>query len=112
MTSENTQCSSRSGFRIFKISREIRVLKQSQSALFNSITDMTILFEFTCVMNVGDQARLSFVTRIGPFVIVRASLFTDHGISGRRIRAKFLSISEQFESILVTIFLQISILPL
>ena len=33
------------------------VMKQSQSALFCSITDIAILFEFTCVMNVRDQTR-------------------------------------------------------
>ena len=43
------------------------------------------------------------------FVIDRASSFTDHRISGLPIRA---TNSEQFESILVTILLQISILLL
>ena len=62
MTSKNAQCSTRSGFRIFKISREVRVLKQSQSALFSSITHITILFVFTCVMNVRYQTIQSFVT--------------------------------------------------
>ena len=37
MTSKNAQCSSRSGLWIFKISREVRVLKQSQSALLGSV---------------------------------------------------------------------------
>ena len=46
---------------------------------------MTILFVFACVMNVGDD-RLSLA--LVHFVIDRASLFTDHGISGRPIRAK------------------------
>ena len=41
-TSEYAQCSSRSGFWIFKISRKVRVLKQSQSALLSSISHMTI----------------------------------------------------------------------
>ena len=31
--------------------------KKSQSALFCSVSHMTILFVFTCVMNVGDQSR-------------------------------------------------------
>ena len=45
------------------------------------------------------------------FVIDRANLFTDHRISGRPILAKYV-ISEQFESILVAILLQISFLLL
>ena len=50
---------------------------------------MTILYIVTCMMNVGDQTRKSFVTCFVHLVIDRASLFTDHGISGRPIRAKF-----------------------
>ena len=47
------------------------------------------------------------------FVIDRASLFTDHRISGLPIRAKcYASISELFEGILVTILPQISFLLL
>ena len=64
---------------IFKISREVIVLKQSQSSSFCSITYMTILFVFTCLMN----RRLS--QTLVHFVIDRASLFTDHRISGRPI---------------------------
>ena len=45
------------------------------------------------------------------FVIDRASLFTDHRISGRPISAS-MSISEQFESMCVTILQQISFLLL
>ena len=67
MTSENAQCSSKSGFRIFKISREVRVLKQSQSALFGSITHMTMLFVFTSVMKIWNQSIQTFVTGFGPF---------------------------------------------
>ena len=37
MTSKNAQCSTRSRFRVFKISCKIGFLKQSQSALFSSI---------------------------------------------------------------------------
>ena len=100
MTSKNAQCSSRSGFRMFKISREVRVLKQSQSALFSSITHMTILSVFTCVMDVRYQAPLSIVTSLRPFC-------------NRSCKVYFLTIeyqvfqfvpststSEQFESIL------------
>ena len=67
MASENAQRSSGSGFRIFKISREVRVLKQSQSALFSSSTHIAIVFVITCVMNVGDQTIQAFVTGLGPF---------------------------------------------
>ena len=52
---------------ILKISRKIGVLKQSQSALFGSITHMTILFVFTCVMNVRNQSIQAFVTCFSPF---------------------------------------------
>ena len=44
-------------FWVLKISCKVGVLKQSQSALFCSVSHMTILFVFTCVMNVGDQKR-------------------------------------------------------
>ena len=64
---KNAQCSSRSGFRIFKISRKVRVLKQSQSALLSSISHMTILFVFTCMMNIWDQSIQAFVSSFGPF---------------------------------------------
>ena len=67
MTSKNAQCSSRSGFWIFKISRKVRILKQSQSALFGSITHMTILFVFTSMMNIWNQSIQAFVTGLGPF---------------------------------------------
>ena len=88
MTTKHTQCSSRSGFWISKISRKVRVLKQSQSALLCSISHMTILFVFTRVMNVWNQSIQAFVTNLGPFVMERASLFTDHKISSRPILAK------------------------
>ena len=83
MTSKNVQCSSRSGFRIFKISLEVRVLKQSQSALFDSITHMTILFLFTSMMNLWCQSIQAFVTGFGPFC---NRLCTDHRTSGLPIR--------------------------
>ena len=66
MTSKNAQCSSRSGFRIFKIFCKIGVLKQSQPALFSCITHKTILFVFTCVMDVRYQTIQAFVTGLGP----------------------------------------------
>ena len=71
---------------------------------------IAILFVFTCVMNVRYQSIQSFVTSFGPF---------------RNRSCKFIhweyqvfqyvpstSISEQFERMLLTILLQISILPL
>ena len=54
---KKAQCSSKSGFRIFKISCKVRILKQSQSAAFRSVSHMTILFVFTCMMNVRYQTR-------------------------------------------------------
>ena len=47
--------------------RKSRVLKQSKSALFSSITHIAILFVFTCVMNVWNQSIQAFVTSFGPF---------------------------------------------
>ena len=67
MTSKNAQCSSRSRFWVLKISGNIGVLKQSQPALFCNSTHNTILFIFTCVMNVRDQSIQAFVTGFGPF---------------------------------------------
>ena len=75
MTSTNAQCSSRSGFRIFKISRKIWVWKQSQSSLFCSITHMTILSVFTCMMNMWNQSIQAFVTSFGPFCYGSCELF-------------------------------------
>ena len=42
-------------------------LKQSQSALLGSITHMTILSVFTCMMNIWNQSIQAFVTSFGPF---------------------------------------------
>ena len=55
VASKSAQCSTRSRFWILKISCEIGVLKQSQSALFCIVSHMTILFVFICMMNVRDQ---------------------------------------------------------
>ena len=66
MTSKNAQCSSRSGFWILKISRKIGDLKQSQSALFCSITHIAKLFVLTCMMNVWNQSIQTFVPSFGP----------------------------------------------
>ena len=67
MASKNAQCSSRSGFWVLKVSCKIGVLKQSQSALLCSISHMTILFVFTCMMNIWNQSIQAFVTGLGPF---------------------------------------------
>ena len=56
-----------SGFWVLKISCKIGVLKQSQSALFCSITHITILFALTSVMNVRYQSIQAFVTGLGSF---------------------------------------------
>ena len=50
---------------------------------------MRTLSVFTCVKNVRDQTRQAFVTRFCPFVTARASLFTDHKMSGLPIRARY-----------------------
>ena len=89
MTSKNAKCSPWSGFWIFNISREIRVLKQSQSALFSSISHITILFVFTRKMNLWNQSIQAFVTSFGPFCYGSCELITDHRISGRPIFAKY-----------------------
>ena len=64
--------------------RKIGVLKQSQSALFSSIKHIAILF---CI-HMCDECMKSIDFRLLSqalvhFVIDRASLFTDHRISGR-----------------------------
>ena len=97
MTSEYAQCSSRSGFRIFKISREVRVLKQSQSVLFSSITQMIKLFVFTCVMNVKLWSISRWILKIYSLTI-KYQVF--HFVPG-------IDILEQFEIKLLTILQQI-----
>ena len=67
MTSETAQCSTWCRFWILKISCKIGVLKQSQSALFCSVSHLTMMFVITCVMDVRYQTTQSFVTRFGPF---------------------------------------------
>ena len=96
MTSKNDQCSSRSGFWIFKISREVRVLKKSQSALLSNIFHMTILFVFTCMMNIWNQSFQAFVTSFWfiLWLIVRAQLLTIdfqvvHFLPGRNFSEQF-----------------------
>ena len=67
---------------------KVRVLEQSQSALFCSVTHMTMLSEVNCVMNVGDQACWSFVTCPCPFGDA-SNIFNVHEMSGPPIRAKY-----------------------
>ena len=73
---------------------------------------MAILFVFTCIMNVRDQSIQAFVTGLGPFCdfIVQACLLTIEYQVVQYVPST--SISEQFESILVTILQQISFLLL
>ena len=108
----NVQCSTWSGFRVLKISCKIGVLTQSQPALFCSITHVTILFVFTCMMNIRYQAIQALVTGSGPFRN-RSCKFV-HWPQNIKVfqYVPSTSISENFESILLTILLQISILPL
>ena len=81
-----------------------------KSALFCSVSHMTIFFVFTCVMNVGDQTRWSFVTSFDPWSIVQVcSLTIEYQV--HQFVPSF-SISEQFESIHLIILQQISILLL
>ena len=47
--------------------REVRVLKQSQSVSFGSISHMTILFVFTSLMKIWNQSIQAFVTGFSPF---------------------------------------------
>ena len=67
MTSQIPQSATRSRIWISKISRNIGVLKQSQSALCCSVTNITILFVLTCVMNGRYQPIQAFATDFGPF---------------------------------------------
>ena len=84
------QCSTWRWFRIFKISCKIRSLNFSQLTLLCSVSHMTILFVLNCAMNVRDQTRQMFCLKLWSiFVIARASLLTDHRISGLPIRAKY-----------------------
>ena len=109
---QKTQCSSRSGFWVLKISRKIGVLKQSQPALFASITQITILFVFTCVIDVRYQTILAFVTSFGPFRN-RSCKFVHWPENIRSSNAcQVQAFSEQFERIFLTILLHFSILPL
>ena len=50
-------------------------MKQSQPALFCSVTHITILFIFTCVMNIWYQTIQLFVTGFGPFCYGSCELF-------------------------------------
>ena len=85
MTSKNEQCLTRGRFWILKISRKVRVLKQTQSALFGSITNITILFAFTWY-----QSIQAFVTSLGPFCYGTCELiYWPQKISGRPILAKY-----------------------
>ena len=112
MTSKNAQRPARSRFWVLKISCKIGVLKQSESAMFGRLTHMTILSVFTCMMNIWNQSIQTFVTGLGPFLwwIVQVCSLT---IEYRVVQVvPSIRISEHFESILVTIIQQISLLLL
>ena len=81
---------------------KIGVMKQSQSALFGSVSHMAILFVFTCMMNVRDETRYSFVTQVC-LLTIEYQVF-------QYVRS--VSISEQSESILLAILPRISIVLL
>ena len=66
VTSKYAQNFTRGRFWVFKISVKVRVLEQSQPALLCSVSHMTIVFKFTCVMSVRDQTRHTFVTSFCP----------------------------------------------
>ena len=87
---KNAQCSSRSGFWVLKISCKIGVLKQSQSALFCSITHITKLLK----IHMCDECKISNELIVchklwSILVIDRANLFTNQRISSLPIRAKY-----------------------
>ena len=112
VTSNTAQCSSRSGLRIFKISRKVRVLKQSQSALLSSIAHMTIFVYIhmcdECLKSIdsGVCHRLWSILK----TILRAYLLT---IKYQVVQfLPNISISEHFESMYLTILQQILFLLL
>ena len=83
MTSKNAKCSSRSVFWIFKISPEVRILKQSQSALSSSVShkDNIVCIHSWWIYEIN-RFR-AFVTGFGPFCYGSFELILlDHKISG------------------------------
>ena len=80
VTSKDTQNSSRGRCWVFKISGKIRVVKQSLSALQYCLNSLV-----WCIQEIQRAKRLSQKLF---FVIARASLFTDHRMSGLPMRAK------------------------
>ena len=90
MTSENAKCSSKCGFRILKISRKI-CLETVAACIVLQYHQNTN----TVCMDMCDECMKSInrfrclLHALVHFVIDRASLFTDHRISGLPIRAKY-----------------------
>ena len=89
MTSQNAQSFSRSGFWIFKISRKVRVWNSPNlhcSAVFPT-------WQYCLYSHVWWKNEINRFWRLSQalvhFVMARASLFTDHKISGLPIRAKY-----------------------
>ena len=70
-------------FWVFRVSCEIRVLKQSWSALLCCISHMCDECQRSKALNVYHKLYLV------RFITARASFFTDHQISGLPIRAKY-----------------------
>ena len=85
VTSENAQCSTLSRFWILKISCKIGVLRQTQTALFPH--DNTVCTHKYDEYLKSNENRLS--QALVHLVVDRASLFTDHRMSGRPTRAKY-----------------------
>ena len=67
MTSKNAQLSSRSGFWVLRSPAISESWNSPGLHCLGSITHITILFVFTCVMNVRYQSIQAFVTGFGPF---------------------------------------------
>ena len=84
----HSACPTWSRFRIFEISRKVRVLKLSQTTLMCCVSHMTYC-QYSlvkCMWEMKRAKRLSLA--LVHFVIARASLLTDHRISGLPMRAK------------------------
>ena len=67
VTSENAQESTWGWCWVFWISSIFRILKQSQSEMLCGVSHLTMLFEFTCVVNVRNQTCWTLVACSRPF---------------------------------------------
>ena len=66
-TPKDTQDYSRRWYWILKVASKVWFLEETQSTMLCTVTHMTILFEFTFVMNVWNQTSYTFVTSSCPF---------------------------------------------